>query len=327
MKSHFYQFTPRDLLQLIGPPLLPVAVLSLALHAGAAWHWLPDPWPARDVDSTVLVHQAEASRRADQPELLLLGDSSCLMDVSAPLLSQKIGRPVLNLGSFSYLDLNAYASLLRQHVQASPGHLRAVVLLMHPDALRQLSANSWYSTFLQTFLEGKDHVPATNVVDHLANLFGLEILRGRALTRLLPRPLPGPYGRFYGFTVDLDRFLTQNRGSAIDPDIQPLKGSAEYRLAPRFQADSRAFHAAVPSTVKLIVGITPVPEKFAGPSYPPLHQRMLTQWSQWLQADVALDQAPAALPDTLFARTTHLNEQGQRIYTERLAQALAPLLR
>jgi hypothetical protein len=327
MKSHVYQFTPQDLLQLIGLPLVPVALFALALHGGATWHWLPAPRPALDVDRTVLVHQAEASRRPDNAELLLLGDSSCLMDVSAPLLSQRLGRPVLNLGTFSYLDLNAYASLLREHVEANPGRLRAVVLLMHPDALRQLSASSWYSTFLQGFFESKDHLVATNGMDRLANLSGLEIFRGRVLARLLPRALPGAYGRFYGFTTDLDRFLTQNRGSAIDPDTQPLKGSAEYRLAPRFQADSGVFRAAVPSTAKLIVGITPAPEKFAGPSYPSLQQQMLTQWSQWLQADAVLGQAPPALADTLFARTTHLNEQGQQAYTEKLAQALEPLLR
>jgi hypothetical protein len=327
MKSHAYQFTLRDLLQLIGLPLLPVVFFSLILHGGAAWHGLPAPRPTLDVDRTVLVHQAEASRAPDSAEVLLLGDSSCLMDVSAPLLGQRLGRSVLNLGTFSYLDLNAYALLLRRHVEANPGHVRAVVLLMHPDALRQLSANSWYSSFLQSFFEGKDHLAATNLVDHLANLSGLEILRGRMLARLLPRPLPGAYGRFYGFTSDLDRFLTRNRGSAIDPDSQPLKGSAEYRLAPRFQVDSRAFRAAVPPTAKLIVGITPVPEKFAGPIYPSLQKQMLAQWSQWLGADAVLDQATAAMPDGLFARTTHLNAAGQRDYTEQLAQSLAPLLR
>jgi hypothetical protein len=327
MKSHVYQFTPQDLLQLIGLPLVPVALFALALHLSAAGHWLPAPRPTLDVDRTVLVHQAEASRQRDNAELLLLGDSSCLMDVSAPLLGQQLGRSVLNLGTFSYLDLNAYASLVRRHIEANPGRLRAVVLLMHPDALRQLSANAWYASFLQSFFEGKEQMPATNVVDRLPDLAGLEIFRGRVLARLLPRALPGAYGRYYGFTSDLDRFLTQHRGSAIDPDTQPLKGSAEYRLAPRFQSDSRVFRAAVPPTVKLIVGITPAPEKFAGPSYAALQRQMLAQWTQWLQADAVLDQAPAALPDALFARTTHLNEQGQRIYTEGLARSLIPLLR
>jgi hypothetical protein len=42
-----------------------------------------------------------------------------------------------------------------------------------------------------------------------------------------------------------------------------------------------------------------------------------------LIADQPLHELPATLPDAFFASSTHLNERGVKLYTERLATALA----
>jgi hypothetical protein len=83
----------------------------------------------------------------------------------------------------------------------------------------------------------------------------------------------------------------------------------------------------VPPGAKLLVGITPAPERFAGPRHLQLHASLLRQWSEWLRADAALTNLSATLPDDSFARTTHLKESFIPRYTEQLAAALQLHLR
>jgi hypothetical protein len=325
MRSHEYQFQGRDIARLLGAPLCVALGFSALMHGGARLRWLPEPRPRLDVDRTVLVHQVEASRQRQDAEILLVGDSSCLMDVSASQLSARLGRPVLNLGTLSYLDLNAYALLLKEYLRANshPSPLRAVVLLMHPEALRRLEPERYHMRLLQQLLAGADAAPEDGIHGKLSLALGLEIWRGRVLSRWVPAPLPGAFGRFYGFSRQLDDFMRRHRGSLVDPSTTARQGNAEYRLAVSLEASSRAFRSAVPEGVRLYVGITPVPARFAGQAYPKRHPAMLAQWSGWLGAE-ALD-LPPTLPDEGFSGVTHLNAAGCREYTETLARALMPL--
>lgn len=327
MKSHLCEFAPKDLLRLAGLPLLPLALFAGLMHLGSQFGGLPAPRPTLDTERTILIHQAEASRSPQDAEVLLLGDSSCLMNVSARQLSEHLARPVLNLGTFSFLDLNAHALLLRHYTQANPGRLRAVVLLMHPESLRRLGSEGYYVAALTNFLSGFDHGQAETFAGQAAMWLGADIFNGRILSRMLPRPLPGSYGRRYGFSHDLEGFLNKERGSAIDPDPKPFEGTAEYRLAPTLERASRNFRAAVPPGVKLLVGVTPSPDRFAGPRHAQVHAGLLRQWGQWLQADVTLTNLPAALPDDSFVRTTHLKESVIPRYTRQLVDELRLLLR
>jgi hypothetical protein len=319
MRSHTYDFSPHDILRLVGPTFAIVAASAALLHGLTAMNALPSPRPTLDVDRTIIIHKAEASRSRDTANVLLLGDSSCLIDVSATQLSEAVGGPVLNLGTLSYLDLNAHATLLKRFVTATPGQLKAVVLLLHPDALRRHSAEEYHVAVLENFLAGEDHITKRNA----AYWLGLEFFRGRVLSRVLPAPLPKAYGRRYGFSSDLEAHLKRERGSAVDPDPKDFQGNPEYRLAPQLEIQSRDFKAAVPAEVKLFVGITPVPNGFAPANHAELHREMLLQWSRWLGADAALTDLPATLPDELFAKTTHLNERGAVEYTTLLARSLS----
>ena len=321
MDSHRYDFSPNDLARLLAPTLAIVALAGGILHAATRLNWLPRPRPTLDVDRTIVIHKIEASGSRQDAEVLLMGDSSCLMDLSAVKLTREIGRPVLNLGALSYLDLKAHATLLQRFVAANPDQLKAVVLLLHPEALRRPAAEQYHTAVFDHFVAGKDHVTKRN----LAHWLGLEFFRGRLLCRVLPTPLAGAYGRRYGFSADLQSYLAGQRGSAIDPDPKAFQGNPEYRLAPPLEIQSRAFKTAVPRSVKLFVAITPVPAGFAPPNYAQQHRQMLEQWSQWLGADAALVGLPPTLPDNLFARTTHLNEAGAAEFTTLLARSLTPL--
>jgi hypothetical protein len=327
MKSHVCEFKVSELIRVVARPLVAVGAFALAMHLGARLGLLPAPRPTLDVDRTVLIQKAEASRTRQDAEILLLGDSSCLMDVSAPLLTERLGRPVLNLGTLSYLSFGANALLLRHYAQANPGRLRAVVVLMNPEALRLPHFDEWQNFALRSFLDGADFRLRRGFSDWITGVLGVHIFQGRLLARALPRPLPGSFGRRYGFSDDLERYLKQNRGTALDPESKPAIGRAEYRLASYLKSASAVVREAVPPGAKLFVGITPIPRQFAGPAYPARQTEMLHEWSGWLKADGALTNLPAVLPDNLFAQKTHLNAAGQRAYTEQLAEALAPLLR
>ena len=268
MKSHTCEFTAKALAPLVGWPCVVVVAFAVLMHAGATLHLLPAPRPTLDTERTVLLHQADAAQSTHNAEIVLLGDSSCLMNISARQLSTELGRPVLNLGTFSFLDVNAHASMLRQYAQANPGKLRAVVLLMHAESLRRLSAEPYYVETLENFWAGQDHFTTETIAGQVNRALGVDIFKGRLLSRALPLPLGGAYGRRYGFTSDLESALTAESGSAIDPDPQPLTGTAEYRLAPTLEKASRTLRTAVPPGATLFVGITPAPERFAGGRYP-----------------------------------------------------------
>ena len=321
MQSHRCDFAWRELLRDLAWTLAPVALFAIAMHAGVLTSLWPRPRPAFDTERTVLLHQADACRKAESAEVLLLGDSSCLMDVSARRLSERLGRPVLNLGTFSFLDLNAHALFLKEYVQHHPTPPRAVVLLLHPEALRRLSSDGFYLGALTNYWARREHYVGQTPSDRASRWMGVEIFRERFLGRL-PVPLPGAYGQRYGFSRDLEMFMNLERGSLIDPEQVSFTGNAEYRLAATLEKASRAFRAAVPSPTKLIVGITPAPAEFAGPRYPARQAQFLRAWGTMLSADVLLTRLPATLPDRAFARTTHLRGSEIPAYTDALATEL-----
>ena len=324
MKSHEYEFGVKDVLRLLGLPLIPLAVFAAVMHAGAMARVWPPPRPTLDTDRTILVHQADASRARQDADVVLVGDSSCLMDVSAKELSKRLGRRVLNLGTFSYLDLPAHARLLREFFAANPGRSATVVLLMHPEALRRVGPEEYHVAVLQNFLHGIDHCSSTSGHGQLVCLLGLEIFRGRMWSRLVPSPLAGAYGRRHGFSADLERFMEAAQGSLPDLETGEAKGDANYQLAQTLEGASREFRAAMPPGARLFVGITPAPAGFVRANHPARSAEMLAKWSGWLRADGALTNLPATLPDGLFARTTHLNEAGVRVFTDTLAASLPP---
>ena len=326
MKSHIYDLKSGDLANLAMSPLIAMVVFAVLMRLGASIGILPQPWPALDMDHTIITHQAEASRTPSQANVLLIGDSSCLMDVSAKQLGTDLGdnRGAINLGSIMYLGLNGYVSMLSRYVETNPERLRTVVLLLHPEMLRGIEPVSAYWRFLMDYYAGVDSGDTITVQGQLRGFFGLDILRNRVLSRT-PIPLPKAFGHYYGFNLDLNRFMEQHHGSVVDPHqyaSAPGQGNAEYRLSPSEEMRNgfMALKAAVPKGAKLLVGITPIPESFAAPGYAKRNKEILIEWSQLMEA-TALD-IPPTMPDTDFATTTHLNESGSRRFTSMLAEKL-----
>ena len=250
MKSHLYQFVPAELGPLLAEYVVPLIGLAVVLRLAAASGLLPAPWPCHGVDETILVHQAQASQTRSDADLVLIGDSSCLTDVSGIQLQKAFegSHHVLNLGTLSYVGLNGYATLLARYSAANPGRVRGVVVLLHPEMLRGVAAIAQYSVFLSDFYAGVDQGDSSTIQGQIRGLLGADVVWDRLLGRA-PLPLPGAWGFNYGFNRDLNRFMTDHQGSAFDPHdyaFRPGQGNAEYRLAPGWESGSRALKAAVP---------------------------------------------------------------------------------
>jgi len=330
MKSHEYHFRRGDLIGLVQSLLIPMVAVAVILRLSALSGLLPPPWPALDVDHTILTHQAQASRMQSTADVLLIGDSSCLMDVSGRRLQEiYAGRhSFINLGSSMHVGLNGYAAMLSHFDTVNPGRLRLVVVLLHPEMLRGVEPVPQDLVFLSDYYSGADYRESSSVQGQLCGLFGLDIVRDRFWSRL-PLPLPKEYGRYYGFNLDLYDFMERQRGSAVDPHrfvVRPGLGNAEYRFSRALADGCLALRAAVPPKARILIGITPIPESFASAGYRARWQGLCHQWGQCMSPDDLLTNLPPTMPDSDFASTTHLNEQGSLHYAEILAKCLEPHL-
>jgi hypothetical protein len=322
--SHEYQFVIGDVTRVLAVPLTGLVLLAALVHGAALSGWMPESRPA-DMDRTILAHQADASGRPSDAELVLVGDSSCLMNVSARQLAHDFGRPVLNLATLSFVSLSDHARLLARFEQTNGSSPRIVILLLNPEALRRAGPSASHVAFLQARLAGLTEPAPTNVVQWVSRAVGLDRLHGSVLNRILPAPLPGEFATAYGFTSDLWQTLSRNGGSLADPnrfDPTTAKGSPDYRLARSLEVESREFRSRLPAGAQLWVGITPLPESFAGPAHADTVRELLATWQSWLGADRVLDGLPATMPDALFASLTHLNAAGAEQFTAHLASQL-----
>ena len=322
MRSHEYQLNSGEVLRCLFYPLVPLLCFIVVVKAGILAGLLPKPRPILDVDRTILLHQASASRQPSGANVLLVGDSSCLMNVSAPQLQEALGGNirVLNLGTLSYLDPREYGRFVRNYVSANSS-VRLVVLLMHPEALRLGSREPYFSDLLRASERGEDLCEPGG--SRILCATGINAVRGRILARLLPTPLPGSYGTAYGFSWDLWNHLSQQNGSAYDPGIfRPTPRSSEYSLSEAIKIFSRSFHTNVPPGVKLAIGITPVPAASAPVGYAEECERMARQWGNLIQADLILRRLPCSLENDAFASSAHLKPEAIPGYTKLLAEEL-----
>lgn len=329
MTSQVYDFKFREVAKILGAPVAIVAALAGILHGGAAVQWLPLPRPALDIDRTILIHQAERARIAGPADVVLLGDSSCLMDIDAAILSRLLQRRVLNLGTLSYLDLTSIVELWQTYRRQRGAAVEALVLVLHPEFLRRNEAVPFHVNTLKHYFDGTDYCPPVDAARRLECGLGLAILRGRILSRALPLPLQGSFRQAYGFNHDLERYMDRHNGSLADPrtfNEQINVGNTEYRISPALRREVSAQSSAMLEAPLVIVALTPTPESLAGPLFESRYHALLTEWSKLVSADTSLTRLPGTLPDARFATKTHLTGPAARTFTTSIADSLKSLI-
>lgn len=327
MQSHQYRFARTALVRTMGPCLAGLGLLSLLLAALRLAGGLGRGFPVRDMDTAVLWAKADLAGRSQGVEIVLVGDSSCLMDVRAVELGEWLNRRCLNLGTFSHLGLQSHARLVSRARERNP--IQWVVLLCHPEALRRASVSTAHDRFLQEILEGR---PAARLADASwdpALLLGISSLEDPFLNRLFPAVLKGGFGPAHGHVGELLRVIHENRGSLEDPhqfERGRATGRAEFRIGRVVREEAGAFRASLGGRALLAVGLTPLPLSAASLTYTDTARDLARELAGLLGADQVLTNLPATMRDDQFASSSHLTPAAARDFTALLASQLDPLL-
>ena len=348
MKSHTYTFGLKELARLLGLPLGTLLIFAMVMHGAKRLGWLPEERATLDMEKIVVERQIKASRSWNAADLLLIGDSTCLMDFTTDELERDtLPRRAYDLGTFSPRGLTGFAALLRDYATTNAPRLRTVVLLVCPEMLRSIDypppspptprhpippAIKAQMRELQEAAERMKRRLERSWLDEAAPWIGLDVFKSRVLNRLLESPLFGSDGQFYGFPAGLRDYMHQHHGSVVlTYEESEHKGGSPPFIAPYFVSEGfklqcKFFREAVPSNVSLFVGITPADRNRVQSDYPQTYRQMLEELSKVLHPDVVLTNLPPTMPSHLFADVMHLNELGAREYTRRLAKSLKPHL-
>ena len=137
MQSHQYQFNFRSLLKVIGPLVAMVIFLMAILFGASRLGLAPKPRQSVNPDSATLFHQMELSRRHTDTEVVLVGDSSCMMGADPAIMASSapsIGK-VVNLGLIVGLPLDVYGETALDQLTLNDHSVNTVVLLVSPSKL------------------------------------------------------------------------------------------------------------------------------------------------------------------------------------------------
>ncbi len=319
--SHAYRFNRRDLARnlaaTVGLVLLAGLVALGLLRTGLAGK----PALLGDADSTILVTKARLASESSKARFAFVGDSSCLINVDIPTL-RAAGIEAVNLGTLSYLGLDAFGLLARRFCESHGG--AEVILVVHPECLRLAQPSAEHRKILETGLDLTE--PTRNFhTGSVAEALGFEDARARWIDRALPTPLRGGLGARYGFTRDLQRELLSH-GGTLEETAQSMAvastASAEYRIAPRIRSECERFRKLLPPGTRLRLVISPVPRSLALRRHEATVSEMAATVAASLGAEGLRDPLPSILPDTDFGTITHLRPEAARRYTQRLADAL-----
>lgn len=287
----------------------------------------------RALEYAIVEEQLQRSKTIAHADILVVGDSSGLMGVDAPLLGRLLGgKKVENLCTLGYVGPAGYASLLERYFQRG---LKAetVILLMHGVSLNR-PEKEW---------EGWQDM----VVDERDFRGGAENswkgvrakLNEVAFGRLFTLPMPGAWGGFYGTSFEVRDAIRTHAGSLYEPvwrlPLQPeavkasisagfvhhtqLSKSAEERLT-IFADKAVAFPVD-----RIVFGFTPTYLSLkSAPSLAEVKQTV-AQVEGLLRAKIRhfdrLELEPFEA-DGYFATETHLNRVGREHFTHELATLL-----
>lgn len=324
MRSHTYKLPNRDIWTIIGLPIGGVLLLGMMIRLIVFLPFVPNPRPTLDVDRTVIVQQIDASNRTDQADILLIGDSSCLMNVDAALLSEISGKRATNLGTLSFLDIHTFSRLLRNYLANQTKEPPTIIFLTHPDFVRKRSSSQAHIETFDYYSNQKDHAYGYLASWDPRRLLGTHIVDGRFISRI-PIALSGRFAHFYGFTTELMEFMDLHNGSAIDPRIleaDSLTGSTDYRVAKFHVRQAPDLISAVPPSTKFYLGLTPMPESFPDEEFAVEYDRLLQEWSAVFTNSISLSKLPPTLDDSAFATKTHLTGKAAMEYTQILFEQI-----
>lgn len=301
--------------RIAGPTVL---LAALAVGAAEAWFRLDPSEGPTDLESIVLQAQQARARTIPAADLLIVGDSSGLMDIDAAALAERLGRRVESLAIIGFAGPRGFAALLREYTaRVRPS---TVVLVMHGESLNLQEATFTDLGLEEQAVSGGRRRPAPPGVGARRQLF--ESL----VAPFVDFPLPGAYGTYYGMPAELRRRLESGHGSLVDPSYSWTTGQRvdyAFTLTDAVRGRLSSVNDAITFPAALHVVVSPLPQSTINAGTIPSRERTSAQvlaalGPRWHPLDT-----PIALDDSLFATLTHLNADGRRAFTDQLAIALA----
>src|SRR5688500_20211263 len=90
--------------------------------------------PVIGIDFIILAEKGKVMATAQDADILITGDSSCLMGFSAPALDKLLApHRTFNLGTLSTLGLDTLGEFAGTYLAANSNRVTTVVLLISPE--------------------------------------------------------------------------------------------------------------------------------------------------------------------------------------------------
>lgn len=244
---------------------------------------------------------------------VILGDSSALMGIDPVELGRRLGgKRVESLALFGYTGAAAYGELLE--LASARAEIRGVLVMMNAGSL-SLEDGILLSGSIRDQASGPR--TATGARDKIFY---------DGLGGVVDYPLPGSFGRHYGWPEDLRRAIREDHGGLVDPNrrwndrrkttaqIYSVSLSVESRLKRLGESLQRV------GVRKALCGFTPIPD--VRNLEESLRSRELASRRYSAALGIEFLNTPESMPERSFATSTHLSPQGRQAYTECLADLL-----
>ena len=326
-RSHEFQFAGAALVPVFGPTLAGFVGVVALLHLLNLLNWLPPHAPVESPDEVLMRRRFEMTRAPSAAEVVIIGDSSSAIDVEAPLLGELLpGKPeVLNQGMYMGIGMDIYGEAAGEFIRHHPGQVKLVVLLITAEQLQNATMNPLHQRLWRGQMGALDSDAATG---QWQRWLGLEAARDRLATRLAPFAFHGHASLYFGHPLHLRQHMRAHGGSTVDQGMYnpaAAAGPPNFRITDEVRREAELLRAAIPSEVKLAVGIAPLPDSDVPAAFRIRRDELLRELNESLRADFLLTGLPARLPNGFAANPFHLNPRGAAHFTRLLAAELAKL--
>ena len=272
-----------------------VALVTLLLPPGSSTHTIED---------VIVETQLARAARLPPARVLVVGDSSGLMGIDPVHL----GNDTESIAMIGFVGPRGLAGVL-DRVKRSPGTL---LVAMNPVSLSLSKAE------MQPW-EARVHGSVRE--EPLAR--AREAMFSGVLARVVELPLPGAYGRSFGWPDDMARAIDGGHGGLIDPSSMAACATPPRAISEAVRERLPELRVAIKRLApgRAYIVVTPSPSECAGASFDDAHAAMLRELGQELEIE-PLHTRPT-LPAALFSTRAHLSAQGRASFTEELAVTLA----
>lgn len=307
--------------------LVPSLLVFAALCAIAeCWYYCDPSLRINSVDDAVLDVQWKRARRPIHADLVILGDSSALMDVNARQLDDHLdGVSVESLALFGSAGPRAYAKIAETALQRG-AQMGTVVILLAPHTL--MHEESYFAKRgietrilnVESTVQRSPGMGARNKVYH--DLIG----------QVIQWPVPGWYGVRYGTREDIENLIVHDQGTLFDPHPPITSRGALAAVDYEFTISDAVARRLPPlrelvadldaREIPVFVGVTPIPLAYAGEHTAASRRRLIDQLAAALDVEKSDFLAlPMTFPNDRFANV-HLTDQGRQEYTQLVAAQL-----